>query len=134
MCVCVKEPTSQKKTKALTWYAHPASGILGQIVSNKCNRARLKGEVKVLQVSEGATPRASTRETWPAAPLQCISHNVFGVDLMAIKNNVLVVVLFVMPLYPRDYDWERNAVLRENRVKRSAGCGCIVGRSSCILV
>ena len=28
----------------------------------------------------------------------------------------LVVVLFVLPLYPRDYDWERNAVLRENRV------------------
>lgn len=46
VCVCVKEPTSQKNTKGLTWYVHPGSGILGQTVSNKGNRVRFKGEVK----------------------------------------------------------------------------------------
>ena len=53
----------------------------------------------------------------------CISHNVFGVDLMAIENNVLVVLLLSATT---------NSVLRENRVKRSARCG--IGRSSLTIV
>jgi hypothetical protein len=44
----------------------------------------LKGEVKFPKVH----PRASTRETWPAAPLHCKSHNVFRVDLIAIENHL----------------------------------------------
>ena len=54
--------------------------------------------------------------------LYCISHDVFGVDLMTIENHVLVVVLM-----SSEAD---DSVLRENRVKWSTRCGCIVGRSS----
>jgi hypothetical protein len=69
--------------------------------------------------------KASTRETWPAAPLHFISHNVFRVHLTASENNVLVVLLLSATT---------NSVFRENRVKRSARCGCIVGRSSLTIV
>jgi hypothetical protein len=84
-------------------------------VDNRDNRAELK-----------VRSSAKFRRTRPdLSPLHCISHNVFRVDLIAIKNHVLIVLLLSATT---------NSVLRENRVKRSARCGCIVGRSSLIIV
>ncbi len=93
-------------------------------VDNRDNIARLKGEVKCFKFGRC---NASTRETWPAAPLHCVSHNVFRVDLKTIENHVLrVIVLLLSPT--------TSFVFGENRVKRSAKCGCIVERSSLTIV
>ena len=62
---------------------------------------------------------------WQQVLLHCVSHYEFGVDLMAIENYILGVVLLSAV---------SNTVLRENRVKRPTRCGCIVGRSSLIIV
>ncbi len=37
--------------------------------------------------------KASMCETWPGAPLHCVSHNLFRVDLKTIENHVLIVLL-----------------------------------------
>ena len=71
------------------------------------------------------SPRFKHTTDWQQVPLHCISHNVFGVDLMAIENHILVVLLLTATT---------NTMLRENRVKRPTRCGCIVGRSSLSIV
>jgi hypothetical protein len=71
------------------------------------------------------SPRFKHTTDWQQVSLLCISHNVFGVDLMAIENHVLVVLLLTATT---------NTMLRENRVKRPTRCGFIVGRSSLSIV
>ena len=53
--------------------------------------------------------------------LDPIVHNIFGVDLAAVEDHILVVGL--LPAI-------RYASFRENRVKRSTGSGCILRGSS----
>ena len=62
---------------------------------------------------------------WQQVLLHCVSHYEFGVDLMAIENHILVMLLLAATT---------NTMLRENRVKRPTRCGCIVGRSSLLIV
>ena len=86
--------------------------------------AVLPDDHSVTVSKETLSPRLKHTTDWQQVPLHCISHNVFGVDLMAIENYILVVVLLSAV----------RTVLRENRVKRPTRCGCIVRRSSLSVV
>ena len=85
----------------------------------------LPDDHRVTVSKETLSPRFKHTTDWQQVPSHCISHNVFGVDLMAIENYILVVVLLSAV---------SNTVLRENRVKRPTRCGCIVRRSSLSVV
>ena len=87
--------------------------------------AALPDDHSVTVSKETLSPRFKHTTDWQQVPLHCISHNVFGVDLMAIENYILGVVLLSAV---------SNTVLRENRVKRPTRCGCIVRRSSLSVV
>ena len=62
----------------------------------------------------------SARKLILADPLHSILYDVFGVDLMAIENHVLVMLMLSAIC---------NFMLRENRVIMSTRCGTIHGRS-----
>ena len=53
--------------------------------------AVLPDEHSVTVSKETLSPRFKHTTDWQQVPLHCISHNVFGVDLMAIENYILVV-------------------------------------------
>ena len=55
--------------------------------------AALPDDHSVTVSKETLSPRFKHTTDWQQVPLHCISHNVFGVDLMAIENYILVVVL-----------------------------------------
>ena len=87
--------------------------------------AVLPDDHSVTVSKETLSPRFKHTTDWQQVPLHCISHNVFGVDLMAIENHILVMLLLAATT---------NTMLRENRVKRPTRCGWIVGRSSLLIV
>ena len=87
--------------------------------------AALPDDHSVTVSKETLSPRFKHTTDWQQVPSHCISHNVFGVDLMAIENYILGVVLLSAV---------SNTMLRENRVKRPTRCGCIVKRSSLSVV